>query len=297
MIKDFCAFILTHGRADNVRTYRTVREQGYTGPIVIVIDDEDIQRQKYIDKFGSENVEIFSKTKIAKTFDRCDNFDKRGAIIYARNACFDIAKKRGYTYFIELDDDYTSFSYRFDAELNYIETKIKNLDAVWSRMLAYYIDNPRFASIAMAQGGDFIGGRNSGFGQMKPKRKAMNSFICSTERRFTFIGTINEDVNTYTNKATTGMLFLTIPLVCLHQQTTQRTPGGMTELYLDSGTYLKSFYSVMLTPSAVKIAVMGGDAEKRLHHFVEWNHCCPKIISDRHKKRNFGRFNGLLGID
>ena len=28
------------------------------------------------------------------------------AIVYARNACFDLAKDLGITYFIQLDDDY-----------------------------------------------------------------------------------------------------------------------------------------------------------------------------------------------
>lgn len=283
-IENFCAMILTHGRADNVKTFKSLRSQGYTGPVVMVVDDEDEQVGRYIENFGEENVEIFSKTEIAKTFDRGDNFDKRGAIIYARNVCFDIAKKRGYRYFIELDDDYTLFAYRFNEKLEYVETKIKNLDAVWGLMLEYFKQTPELTTIAMAQGGDFIGGRNSGFGRLIPKRKAMNSFICDTERRITFVGTINEDVNTYTSEATRGKIFLTIPLVSLQQMTTQKNAGGMTDLYLDSGTYIKSFYSVMFTPSAVKIAVMGGNAEKRLHHFVLWNNVAPKIISERFKK-------------
>lgn len=283
-IDNFCAFILTHGRADNVKTVQALKNCGYTGPVVFVIDDEDSQREKYIKNFGAENVEIFSKTEIAKTFDRGDNFDKRGAIIYARNVCFEIARKRGYKYFIELDDDYTSFTFRFDGKLNYVETKIKNLDAIWAAMLEYFINNPALTTIAMAQGGDFIGGEKSSFGRMIPKRKAMNSFICSTDRQFNFVGTINEDVNTYTSEATRGKIFLTIPVVCLHQMTTQKNAGGMTDLYLDSGTYIKSFYSVMYTPSAVKIAVMGGDAEKRLHHSVMWNNVAPKIISEHYRK-------------
>ena len=43
--KDFVAFILTHGRADNVITYNTLRNHGYTGRIVLIIDDEDTQRE------------------------------------------------------------------------------------------------------------------------------------------------------------------------------------------------------------------------------------------------------------
>lgn len=285
MVNDFCAFILTHGRAENVKTLNSLLNHGYTGPIIFVVDDEDGQKDRYIEKFGAENVEIFSKTEIAKTFDRGDNFDKRGAIIYARNVCFEIARKRGYRYFIELDDDYTSFTYRFDGKLNYIETKMKNLDAVWGLMLEYYKKCSAITTIAMAQGGDFIGGKNSAFGRMIPKRKAMNSFICCVDRPFRFVGTMNEDVTTYVTEGHRGKIFLTIPLVCLHQGMTQKGEGGMSETYLQSGTYVKSFYSVMTAPSAVKVAVMGGNAEKRLHHSVLWNNCAPKIINERYRKK------------
>lgn len=284
MIEDFVVFILTHGRADNVRTYETLKRQNYRGPVVFVIDDEDEQMTRYFGNFGEENVEVFSKTEVAKKFDRGDNFDKRGAIIYARNACFDIARKRGFRYFIELDDDYTSFSYRFNENLDFVETRIDNVEEVWRKMLDYFKATPRLSSIAMAQGGDFIGGGRGSFGKLKPARKAMNSFICDTERQFDFVGTINEDVNTYTSKSHVGLLFLSIPLVCLHQIQTQKNAGGMTDLYLDSGTYVKSFYSVMYCPSAVKVAVMGGDAEKRLHHNISWNNCAPKILRENYRK-------------
>lgn len=284
MISDFCVFILTHGRANNVKTYETLKKQGYSGPIVLVVDDEDAQLGEYIRRFGEDNVEIFNKDEVAKRFDRGDNFGKKGAIIFARNACFDIARKRGYRYFIELDDDYTSFNYKFDSELNFVSNRIGNVEAIWKIMLDYFKEATAISSIAMAQGGDFIGGGAGSLGKCIPKRKAMNSFICDVERQFDFVGTINEDVNTYTSLGRVGKIFLTVPLVDLNQITTQKNKGGMTELYLDSGTYVKSFYSVMYTPSAVKVAVMGGNAEKRLHHLVSWDNCAVKIIPESFRK-------------
>ena len=58
---------------------------------------------------------------------------------------------------------------------------------------------------------------------------------------------------------------------------------GLTDIYLDLGTYVKSFYSVMLQPVGVKVAPMG-DNHKRLHHKVNYNKICPKIIRAEHKK-------------
>ena len=132
MQNDFCAFILTHGRPDNVITYNTLLRHGYTGPIYIVIDNEDKTANRYYEVFG-DKVVMFDKLSVAKSIDEGDNFDDRRAIIYARNACFDIAKKLGYTYFIELDDDYVDFRYKLDSNYESINKEdIKNLDNIFS---------------------------------------------------------------------------------------------------------------------------------------------------------------------
>lgn len=286
--KNFVAFILSHGRADRVVTYDSLKKSGYTGRIVIVLDNEDPSAPEYISRFGSENVVIFDKAAIAETFDEGVPGDRR-TIVYARNACFDIARKLGYRYFIELDDDYTVFEWRFDNRLRYItkDKAIRNLDAVFDIMLDFFKKIPA-KSIAMAQGGDYLGGGAGGEGkQLRTKRKAMNSFICDTERQFTFLGRINEDVNTYTRNTSTGDLFLQIQQVCLLQKQTQSNAGGMTEVYLDSGTYLKSFFTVMYQPSSVKVRTMSNEYvnQKRLHHRVNWMLTAPKILKEKFKKK------------
>ena len=86
---DFVIFILTNGRPNNVHTARSLRNHGYTGKIILVIDDEDKTAEEYLDKF--KDVEVFSKKEIAQEFDEADNFDDRRSIVYARNACFKIA--------------------------------------------------------------------------------------------------------------------------------------------------------------------------------------------------------------
>ena len=277
----FVAFILTHGRPDKVYTYDTLKKCGYTGEIYIICDDEDKALPQYQAKF--ENVLVFSKKEIAKTFDEGDNFGDRRAIVYARNACFELAKKIGVEYFIELDDDYMDFEFRFDNNLRWKYRAIKNLDVIFDALVDFHRETPTL-SIAMAQGGDFIGGIDATvFKDGIPlKRKCMNSFICSTSRPFQFVGRINEDVNTCTSAACRGVFF-TLMQVMLRQLTTQNNSGGMTELYLDSGTYVKSFYSVMYHPSSVKVRLMG-ETSRRLHHNIIWNNTVPMILSEKHKK-------------
>lgn len=285
MRDDFCAFILTHGRPNNVHTTKCLEKHGYTGKLYYVIDNEDKTAAEYYKNFGEENVLMFDKAAIAKTFDEGDNFDDRRAIIYARNACFELAKQVGCKYFIQLDDDYTDLAYRYNKrgeEYEFGWWLVNKFDDVLEAMIEFY-ESIDALTIALPQGGDLIGGAGSYLGSaIRSKRKAMNTFICSTDRPFQFFGRINEDVNTYTELGRRGELFLTVGTVSVHQKSTQTNSGGMTDLYLDSGTYVKSFYSVMYSPSSVTVQGMG-DAHQRLHHRISWDHACPKILSEAHR--------------
>lgn len=280
---DFCAFILTHGRPDKVYTYKTLLNAGYTGKIYIVIDDEDKTEGEYRKRYGDKVLQ-FSKSEIAKTFDEGDNFNDRRAIIYARNACWELAEKVGCKYFIQLDDDYTNFEIRYSSDGSGCYIRIKHyLDDILISMINYYSEI-HAQSIAMAQGGDFLGGEK---GQRRAlRRKCMNTFICSIDRKFQFVGRINEDVNTYTCGSRKGLLFFTVLQTKVNQKATQSNTGGMTETYIDSGTYVKSFYSVMYCPSGVKVGVLGDPRSPhyRLHHKINWHHVAPKILRETHRK-------------
>lgn len=279
---NFMVFILTHGRPDRVYTLKTLRKRGYTGPVKLIVDNEDKTIEKYKEKYG-DDVIVFDKKKMADQVDEGDNFDDRRVILHARNVCFQIARDLGVRYFLELDDDYMQFAYKFDSEGNYKERSIKNLDAIFEAMLNFYKRIPAL-SIAMAQNGDFIGGKKGAFARdRKLRRKCMNTFFCDVERPFQFCGRINEDVNVYTSLAMRGNLFFTVPSVAINQRQTQSNKSGMTDVYLDGGTYIKSFYSVMYAPSAVKVSLMG-DKNMRLHHQVSWRNTTPMILSEDYKK-------------
>ena len=283
MRNDFVAFILTHGRPDKVYTIEALKNAGYTGRIVLVIDNEDKTADRYYEKFGRENVVMFDKLKKSKEFDTIDIGRDRRAIVYARNACFDIAKDLGYKYFLELDDDYTNFRQRFVKENGQFGSwYLKDFDAVVDCMIEF-LETSGALTVAFAQTGDFIGGSGSKVFKDKLARKAMNSFFCKTENKFDFIGRINEDVNTYVNLGSKGHLFFTVSDMSLDQTQTQANSGGMTELYLNAGTYVKSFFTVISNPSSVKLYTVGS-SHKRIHHSIDWDIAVPKIISSHFKK-------------
>lgn len=279
---NFVVFIISHGRPDNIKTLTSLRRANYTGEYRIVIDNEDGQINPYFSKHA-EKIIVFDKKKIAATVDNGDNFDNHRTTTHARNACFEIAKELGYTYFLVLDDDYTDFRYKYDHEYNYVGIKWpKNIDKIFDITLDYFISTPQIKSIAFSQGGDFFGGGESA-GLPKLKRKCMNSFFCSTERPFKFFSRLNEDVNTYITLGSRGELFLTLTNFALQQVPTQINKGGMSDAYANSGTYVKSFYSVMYCPSFMKIYQMSSK-NKRIHHLTDWASAVPVIISETHKK-------------
>jgi hypothetical protein len=280
---NFCVFILTHGRPESVTTFNTLKRDGYTGPLFLVIDNEDKKADEYVSKFGAENVIIFDKLSASKKFDEFDNFEDRRAIVYARNECFEIAKELGYEYFLQLDDDYTKLGYRMFGLGVPVKSKshwlsVANLDGVFAATFRFF-ESISARSVAFSQGGDWMDGTGEGFS----RRKCMNTFFCATNRSFQFVGRINEDVNTYTWFQSQGNLFLTIPYIQVCQKQTQKTAGGMSDLYLSQGTYIKSFYSIICSPSCVTIKIMGS-AHRRMHHKVDWDIAVPMLIGEEHKK-------------
>lgn len=280
---DFVALILTHGRAGKVKTDKTLRKCGYTGPIVYVIDDEDDQAEDYVARYGIENVAVFTKSEYIERSDTRmqKGLAKRGVILYARNAAFDIAKSRGYTWFVELDDDYTSFEHRYASNGKLAVKQITDLDTVFREMVAFV--EKTGAVFSLSQGGDMVGGINkhSGIGAGEHfKRKAMNSFVFNVDDSMRFSGAVNEDVVTYLREGRLGRVVCMTYDATIVQTQTQRASGGMTDEYLDDGTFCKTMFAVVENPSCCSVNKMSG----RLHHKIEWRYAVPKIIREKYRK-------------
>lgn len=286
MRNDFCVFILSNRRPDNVKTLETLQRSGYTGKWFIVIDDEDPTGEQYKKNFGDQ-VLVFSKAKIAETTDSCDTSKDRRTPLWARNACWDLAKQVNCRFFCQLDDDYSWFSYRrigkkeIGQKPKYSNFKAESLDVVFDGMVEFLENNQSVSSLAFSQGGDY---NVSSEKARRVLRKAMNSFFCDTQRPFKFIGKFNDDVNTYIAHGATGKLFFTYCPIQLTQGVTQQNKGGITEAYKENGTYVKSFYTVIISPSSTWIELMG-HTNPRLHHTHDWNKVCPKILHEKYRRQ------------
>ena len=285
MRNDFAVLILSHGRVDNIPTIKMLEKCGYTGKWYIVIDDEDKQADRYFQKYGNRVIQ-FNKQNAIDNTDVMDSFNKRGIVVPARNIAFEIAKNLGLKYFAEFDDDYTSFGVRYKKDTErgskLCEKKVTNADDIFEYMLEF-LDTSNALTVAFCQGGDFIGGLGGDVFHKGLVRKVMNTFFCRTDRPFKFAGSTNEDVVMYTTLGSVGELMFSVTNTCINQGQTQKNAGGLTEEYLDSGTFVKSFYSVMAMPSAVKVGAMGA-GHARIHHRISWNNCVPMILNEKWKK-------------
>jgi hypothetical protein len=279
----FCVFILTHGRPDNVITLKTLEKCGYTGRIYLICDNEDKTLDRYRQNFGADRVIVFDKKAEAEACDSGNNFGERRTILMARNACFGIAEKLGVTHFLQLDDDYTAFDFRVIHQGKGIVRPTKSIESVIVKCLRF-LDESNAHSIAFAQGGDFIGAIDNGKSAYRfSRRKCMNTFFCSLARPFRFVGAMNDDVNTYTTLGSRGTLFITIPVFSITQKITQSQSSGLTDMYKRFGTYCKSFTTVMMLPSAVRVSMIQSK-NPRLHHVIDWKRTVPCIVPERFRR-------------
>ena len=278
----YAIFILTNGRPDNQITFNTLQKLGVSAPIFLLVDDEDETRNEYIKKYGNI-VLTFSKSKT--NVDTFDNFRGNKAILWARNAVYDMSKTIGFDHFVMLDDDYSDFEYRYIKDFKMKEIKPKNTVNLCFESFFKFLDyTPNLGCVCFSQGGDFCGGVQNNAVANGYRRKAMNCFFCRTDRRIEFSGRLNEDVTSYTLNASRGIGMITVFKAMVRQLKTQSIGGGITELYNAVGTYQKTFYSLIAMPSAISISSFGFGHSTRIHHNVSFDHACPCFISDKFKK-------------
>lgn len=281
---DFAILIISHGRPDKMKVLHALKKVNYTGKYYIIIDDEDDTAEEYYRLYG-DKVIMFKKSELDGTFDIMDNFDGRSVPVFARNVLYKIAKDLGLKYFLELEDDTKDFVYRFvSKDLKLSSRKVLDFDSICNAMVTF-LEESNADVVAFIQGGDLLGGWDRNLWKSKVVRKAMQTFFFKVDNPIYFEGRFNDDVNMYLQQGKIGKLVMSIRDICLITEETQKVGGGITEMYQKYGTYVKSFYSIMLRPDCVKIWGMTSfSGNRRLHHIIDWDSAVPKIISSDFKK-------------
>lgn len=280
--KDFAVFILSHGRANDIKTVDTLIKGNYTGDYFVVIDDEDSQEELYREKFGDKIIQ-FNKKEIADRTDTGDTDNDRRVGVFARNRIQEIANEKGYKYHLQLDDDFLGFTFRYIKKNKLASYKCNNLDKLFEAVVKYQNDT-KITALSFGLSSDYLGGIKSKKYQEGMFRKTMGTFFLRQDDINMFQMRMNDDITTCILNGMRGKLYYSIAFVQTETPPTQSMKGGMTDAYQDNGTYRKSFYSVLCCPSCVKIAMMG-IKNYRIHHKISWNNCSPKLLNEKWKKK------------
>ena len=107
--KSFAVFILSHGRANNIKTVNMLKRFHYTGDWYVVIDNEDDQEELYRNEFGDHIIQ-FDKRDYVSRIDLGDIDTDRRVGVFARNFIQDEAERLGYECHLQLDDDFSESS-------------------------------------------------------------------------------------------------------------------------------------------------------------------------------------------
>lgn len=274
---DFAVFILSHGRADTITTYKALRNGGYTGRTYVVIDNEDDQEELYRQKFWDDIIQFDKRDYLEKT-DLGDLDTDRRIGVFARNFIQDEAKRLGYKFHLQLDDDVHGFTYRFAQGKVLRALHCSHLDEVFSGMVEYMKETP-ITSLSFALSAYNMGGVD---GSIKEgmTRKTMTTFLMRADDVQYFHMRMNDDITTSLINGMRGKLYYSYLPIEVEVDKTQVKAGGMTDIYQKNGTYRKSFYSVMCCPSCVNVSAMG-ITDYRIHHTISWNNAVPKLLSER----------------
>lgn len=295
--RDFCVLIISYGRPDCVKSWTTLDRFYSKAPRYIICSDDDKTLPRYKELYGEDHILVFNKEEEKKNFDVGDNYaGMYNSSCFAHNTYFRFARQLGYKYFLAMDDDSEIYRIRYQnpSEVTVLEdgtpkgpvraAKIPDgrFDDVCEAYFRMLDSAPWLYCMAFSQGGDYIGGYNSATWKQKLRWKAMNSFFCCTDKEWQMPGRINEDATAYVYNSHKGRVSITLAEVMLDQPSTQQMKGGMTDIYRDNGTWLKTAYTVMMCPSAVKFAIM--PTSHRIHHNVNFSYCVPKVLSSKYCK-------------
>lgn len=277
MRSDFAVLILTHGRADKQLTYEALKKGGYTGKTYLVIDDLDEQREEYERRYG-DKVIVFDKREYAKKVDTMTTKDELRSVVFARNAAYDIAKYLGLEFFGMFDDDLTSFTFRHVSGGRLLSAPVTDFDSLFCSMVGF-LETSGATSLNIASSGALIGGASGAFGNGM-RWNINQALVVRMSDRLRFVGILNEDMNALLLGKDDGQLMLEAYAITKNAPERGSNDGGLQELYDDNKQYVRDFYSVIISPSSLRIIVKRDGTSLRKSKALMW----PKILSGRWRK-------------
>lgn len=273
-------YICTHGRPDKQITLKALRDAGYTGKIILVLDDEDETISGYYDNLDMcDDFVFFKKQSIIDTTNTTSSPPNRKTILYAKNACEIDAEKRGLDVFAICDDDIPGFRYRYveDGSCKSL-TITHNMDKVIQSYMEYLLDSDITAtSFGMAQ--FYFSGENCFSPETMLKWRVPYTFVFrNAKHTVDWVSDYGEDITTAIECANQGKFMMASPFVQMNLSPMGVGEGGMVELHKD--TFRLAEYGHVWHPTSEQIKYY----KDRWMSTIKRESAFPMLISSKHKQ-------------
>ncbi len=245
-------FIKTHGRPDKQLTLQTLRQAGYTGEIVLVLDDEDEtynDHLKYFDERTHTHIEEFYKEYYVQNIDSGTNTPKRNVNLYAWCACEDLADAYGEKFFIMADDDITGFRFRYKDGKHLRSLKItQNLDEIFALVEEYMLSCNLSAMSTGIPQMYFSGDIEKDLW----KWRVPYTFVFrNAKHKLNWVSEYEEDIITAIRASIDGQYLSVLPVIQRETVEIGTNYGGMHNSYTDS--FVNAQYGYIWYPSCREI--------------------------------------------
>lgn len=273
-----CAiFVISYNRAGRVETYSALRDAGFLGEIFVVIDVDDPQYMEYKLRFSNELI-AYSKKNEMSAADTVECEKRPASALYARNAVEKIAIQMHLDAFIILDDDITSFRYRW------IEggvCKSLKITQYIDRILLSYIDymlSCNIATLSFENCMFYVGGITDD--KIANERWTYQIHIRNANIPVEWKSIINEDIITEIMTATRGYIWWSLPHVVYDAVAMNEKSGGNKDNYDTFSEFKRAMFATVVNPSSCK----PGYSHGKLRIIQNKKASYPMIISGRYKK-------------
>lgn len=282
MRTDYIVFIITHGRPNNQLTLNLLKELGYTGKYLLVLDDTDDIRT-YVNNYGADNIVVFSKEYYFSIADT--GLSKQERVLkfpqYARMAVEDIAKELGYQFFMVLDDDLINIRIRYDKDGVLKSQSTKGIiNEVFAKCIDF-IDDANVACASFGWGNSYRGGVKVLYDYTSRNRMCAETFIRNGKFEVDWRPLMIHDLLTSISCNMGGQVWMQLLNIQIDIKVSEgKCDGGSAEVYRSFNKFRRVCFPLMMYPSCNKPRWY---KDKWITTFSPENGC-NKIIGSRYKK-------------
>ena len=277
--------ICTHGRPNAQHTLKTLRESGYTGMTILVVDDEDSTTKELFDNYcvdANTIMKQFNKQSYIDKSDTGTNENQRKCILYAKNFCEDLAQDMKLDAFVIADDDILNFRFRYPEDDSLKSQKVQyTMDDVIDSYYNAMIDCNMVATGFGFTQFYFSGTESFGNENMQKYRVPYNFVFRNAKHKVDWMSWFGEDIITAVYYGRVGQLWTALPYVQQEIVALASASGGMKDTYDGNSSARLAMQNIMYLPAELKTFYYQG----KFMASIKRDKAFPKLISSSFKKQ------------